>query len=523
MKKVIRINLLLIAAFSLLLTTGCKKKEVPVVTTTAVSNVTASGATSGGNVTSDGNVNVSARGVCWSTGQSPTISDSHTTDGSGTGTFTSAITGLNPGTTYHLRSYATNGEGTGYGNIVSFATLGSAALTTTLDAASITTTTATLNGLVNPNYLSTTVTFEYGATTAYGTSVNAAQSPVTGSTSTNVSVNLTGLNPGATYHFRVKAVNTIGTSNGDDKTFTTRGQVPTAVTSAATSVTTNSAVLNGSVTANELSTTVTFEYGLTTSYGSSIAATPGTVTGTTSTSVGASLTGINPGATYHFRVKAVNSLGTTNGDDKTFTTGGQAPTATTVAASNVLAVTATLNGTVTAGDLSTVVTFEYGLTTSYGSTATATQSPVTGTSSVNVSVAASNLTPGGITYHFRVKAVNALGTVYGSDMTFTTTGENPLVLTSDASDVTSTAATLNGIIIVYDVPTTVTFDYGLDTNYGSTVTAAQSPATGSDPVYLNAGISGLTPGTLYYFRTKAVNAFGTFYGDYLTFTTGAKK
>jgi phosphodiesterase/alkaline phosphatase D-like protein len=522
MKKAIKINLLFIAAFSLLLTTGCKKHNVPVITTTAVTNVTASGATSGGNVTSDGNADVMAKGVCWSTGQSPTISDSHTSDGKGTGAFISTITGLNPGTTYHMRAYATNSEGTGYGNFISFASLGSTALTSTLDATSITTTAATLNGLVNPNYLSTTVTFEYGLTTTYGTSVAAAQSPITGSSSTSVSVNLTGLNSGATYHFRVKAVNSIGTTYGDDKAFTTRGQAPSATTLAATNVLTTSVTFNGQVNANELSTTVTFEYGLTTSYGSSVTATPGTVTGTTNTSVSANLTGINPGATYHFRVKAVNALGTTNGDDKTFTTSGQAPAVTTTAATHVLAVTATVNGTVNAGDLSTTVSFEYGLTTSYGSTAAATQSPVTGTTSTNVSADISNLTPGGITYHYRVKAVNVLGTVYGSDMTFVTTGQEPLTLTADATNVASTTATLNGIVIVYDVPTTVTFEYGLDTNYGSTVTAAQSPATGSDPVYLSADISGLTPGTLYYFRTKAQNTFGTYYGDYLTFTTGAK-
>ena len=523
MKKFIRINLLLITAFSLLLTSACKKKEVPVVTTTAVTNVTVSGATSGGNVTSDGNVNVSARGVCWSTGQTPTISDSHTSDGTGTGSFTSTVSGLNPGTTYHLRAYAINSEGTGYGSIVSFATQGSAAITSTTSATGITTSAATLNGLVNPNYLSTTVTFEYGLTTAYGTSVAATQSPVTGSSSTNVSVNLTGLNPGATYHFRVKAVNSIGTTYGDDMTFTTRGQVPTAATSAATNILTTSATLNGAVTANELSTTVTFEYGLTTSYGSSVAATPGTVTGTTSTSVSANLTGINPGATYHFRVKAVNALGTTNGDDKTFTTAGHVPTATTVAASNVMAVSATLNGTVNANELSTVVVFEYGLTTSYGSAATAAQNPVTGNTGTSVSADISGLTPAGTTYHFRVKAVNVLGTTYGDDMTFVTTGDVPVALTLDATNITSSAATLNGLIAVNDIPTTVTFEYGLDQNYGSSVTAAQSPVSGSDAVNVSGNISGLSSGTMYYFRLKLDNVLGTFYGDFLTFTTGAKK
>ena len=95
-------------------------KSLPTVTTTAVSGISATGATSGGNVTSAGGGTVSARGVCWSTSANPTISNSHTTNGSGTGSFTSSITGLTANTTYHVRAYATNEIGTAYGADVTF-------------------------------------------------------------------------------------------------------------------------------------------------------------------------------------------------------------------------------------------------------------------------------------------------------------------------------------------------------------------------------------------------------------------
>ena len=95
---------------------------------------------------------------------------------------------------------------------------------------------------------------------------------------------------------------------------------PTATTLAAGSVTTDGATLNGTVNANGESTTVTFEYGLTTSYGSSVAATPGTVTGTSNTSVSASISGLEEATTYNFRVKAVSAGGTTYGSNQTFTT-----------------------------------------------------------------------------------------------------------------------------------------------------------------------------------------------------------
>jgi len=90
--------------------------------TTAVTDITATTATSGGNVTSDGGAAVTVRGVCWSTSSGPTISNSHTTDGSGTGSFSSSLTGLTSGTLYYVRSYATNSAGTSYGSEVSFTT-----------------------------------------------------------------------------------------------------------------------------------------------------------------------------------------------------------------------------------------------------------------------------------------------------------------------------------------------------------------------------------------------------------------
>jgi len=97
--------------------------QLPVITTTVVDNITPNSATSGGNITSDGGAPVTARGVCWSTNQNPTIADNTTNDGSGTGSFTSGITGLSPGQTYYVRAYATNSAGTGYGDEKSFTTL----------------------------------------------------------------------------------------------------------------------------------------------------------------------------------------------------------------------------------------------------------------------------------------------------------------------------------------------------------------------------------------------------------------
>jgi len=96
--------------------------NLPTITTTAVSSITSTGATSGGNVASDGGASVTERGVCWGTSANPTTGESHTSDGTGTGSYTSLITGLTPETLYYVRAYATNTAGTAYGEQVSFST-----------------------------------------------------------------------------------------------------------------------------------------------------------------------------------------------------------------------------------------------------------------------------------------------------------------------------------------------------------------------------------------------------------------
>lgn len=106
-------------------TLSCKKdngESLPVVTTLAVSNITATSATSGGTITSVGDVPVTECGVCWSTNQSPQIGDNKTIDSLTSGSFISSLSGLNPNTDYYVRAYASNDVGTGYGDEIQFTT-----------------------------------------------------------------------------------------------------------------------------------------------------------------------------------------------------------------------------------------------------------------------------------------------------------------------------------------------------------------------------------------------------------------
>ena len=493
----------------------------PTATTSAASTVGGTSATLNGTV----NANNASTTVTFEYGLTTSYGTSvsatpGTVTGTGDASVSASLSSLSPNTTYHFRVVGVNSEGTTNGSDLTFTTLAVAPTATTSAASAVGGTSATLNGTINANNASTTVTFEYGLTTSYGTSVSATPGTVTGTGDTSVSASLSSLSPNTTYHFRVVGVNSAGTTNGSDLTFTTPAVAPTATTSAASAVGGTSATLNGTVNANNASTTVTFEYGLTTSYGTSVSATPGTVTGTGDTSVSASLSSLAPNTTYHFRVVGVNSAGTTNGSDLTFTTPAVAPTATTSAASAVGGTSATLNGTVNANNASTTVTFEYGLTTSYGTSVSATPGTVTGTGDTSVSASLSSLSPN-TTYHFRVVGVNSEGTTNGSDLTFTTLAVAPTATTSAASAVGGTSATLNGTINANNASTTVTFEYGLTTSYGTSVSATPGTVTGTGDTSVSASLSSLSPNTTYHFRVVGVNSAGTTNGSDLTFTTPA--
>ena len=285
---------------------------LPTLTTTSISGITATTAKVWGNITDNGCTAITAHGICWSTTANPTTSDSKTNDGVGMAQFVSSMNGLIPGTTYHVRAYATNSFGTAYSADMKFTLLEKEApIPSTQNATDISQEYATLNGTVIANDFPTTVTFEYGITTSYGSTVIAYQSPITGNGITIVYYQINGLRPFTTYHFRVTAESSHGTVYGDDLTFITLGlQAPSAVKQFVTNESATGATLNGTVIANDLSTTVTFEYGTTTNYGSTIAASQSPVTGDSIKHVSADISGLTPGTTYYFRLKAENSDGT---------------------------------------------------------------------------------------------------------------------------------------------------------------------------------------------------------------------
>jgi len=207
----------------ILLLITCKKEAIKVlstVNTTAATNITSTTATSGGTITNDGGAPVTSRGVCWSLNQSPTTSDNKTSDGSGIGSFTSSITGLSPGGTYHVRAYATNSIGTGYGNQFSFTTSAIIPTLTTTAITDIGATRATSGGNILSDGGSAVIA--RGVCWSINQSPTISDNKSTNDTGTGSFISsLTGLTPSTTYYVRAYATNSVGTGYGSTVSFKT--------------------------------------------------------------------------------------------------------------------------------------------------------------------------------------------------------------------------------------------------------------------------------------------------------------
>ena len=291
---------------------------------------------------------------------------------------------------------------------------------------------------------------------------------------------------------------------------------PVVTTNAATNVTNSAAMLNGAVNPNGVTTSVHFEYGLTTSYGSSTAT--HSYSGHTTQTVVANISGLSPNTTYHFRLVGTNSGGTRYGGDRIFTTFNPtgAPVVTINPTTNVASFSATLHGSVYPHGLPTTVYFQYGTTINYGH-ATPVQTKAGNTyQSISANI---NGLSASTTYHFRIVATNSAGTRYSSDRTFTTLRPTgfPVVTTNPASNVATFSATLNGSLDPHGLITTVYFQYGATISYG--LTTAPHNQTGNTFRNVGANISGLSANTRYHFRIVATNSAGTRFGSDRTFTT----
>jgi hypothetical protein len=365
--------------------------------------------------------------------------------GSSRTTVNQTINGLQPGTTYHYRIVATNNAGTQEGPDQILTTPPLPPTVTSGQVSNITTTTATLSGTINPNGADTKYYFAYGIISPscnqfdfFDLGPCVTKAPMSegdagsGSGATPVTVELKGLTPATTYSYVLNAGNAGGRTIStvlNFLTFTTLPLPPVVTTLPVSDVGMTNATGVGVINPQGGDTTYHFEYGLTTSYGA-VAPLPNADAGSgaANTVISTLFASLRPGSEYHYRLVATNAGGTTYGPDETFITYepyATAPSALTTGTSALAPTSVTLDGVLNPHGNDTVYHFEYGTNTSYGSVTPVPNADAgAGATDVAISESLTGLQPG-TTYHYRLIANNAGGTIYGSDQTFTTLGTAP--------------------------------------------------------------------------------------------------
>lgn len=474
MKRIMPLIILCVLAGIAILNSCKKDPEIPTLTSSALTNITTTSVTGGGVISSDGGAAVTARGVAYGTSASPSVEGTHTTDGTGTGTFTSNITGLTPNTVYHVRAYATNKVGTAYGEDVSFTTTAIVLPTlTTTAATSVAQTTAVAGGNISSD--------GNGAITARGVCWSTTAGPtITNSLTTDgtgtgsFTSNLASLVPGTVYYIRAYATNSAGTAYGNELTLTTVLSSPTSVTAVAA---------NGQAT---ITFTASGGGAVVTRY--TVTSNPGNITAQ-GTASPITVTGLTNGTAYTFTVVATNATGNSPAsaasNSVTPSTGPGVPTIGTATKGNAQA---TVTFTAPASNGGSPIT-GYTVTSNPGNiTATGTTSPITVTGLTN-----------GTAYTFTVYSTNANGnsapSAASNSVTPSTVPGAPLISTATKGNaqasVTFAAPASNGGSSI--------------TGYTVTSNPGNITASGiSSPIV----VTGLTNGTAYTFTVVATNING---------------
>jgi DNA-binding beta-propeller fold protein YncE len=375
-----------------------------------------------------------------------------------------------------------------------------------------------LNGLGEPGHYF----FQWGTTTALGSS---STPTAFGGGEEPVAVGLGELHASSTYYYRLVAEDQYGASYGAIRQLMTPTAVEGLTTGPVTSLQPESAMLTGSLSPDGFDAHYYFQWGTTTSYGQSSPEPPGIDAGTGKEAVKAeaALSGLAPNTVYHYRLVAENQLGVTLGADQQFQTSGP-PRIVEKPVTGVGHEAATLNATVNPDELATSYHFEYGETTSYGSEAPLGGASVgAGATPVPVSASLTGLKLG-VSYHYRVVATNSDDITTGPDQTFTTVP--PALITTSATEVKATEATLQTEVNPLGHDTTYYFQYGAQPCQPDPEACTSSPVppgedigAGEQPITKTLTLTNLTPDSTYHYRVVAINSLGTSEGAEYTITT----
>jgi hypothetical protein len=395
---------------------------IPTVSTKDVLYASSTSATTGGIVSSDGGASITARGVCWNTGGSPTTANSKTINGSGTGSFNSTMSGLSYGTSYYVRAYATNSNGTAYGDEKFY--VGAQLPTVSIYATSEVTATSAKASCVIDDRGGAALSDKgiVWSTSTAPTLANSHYSNGSGGLSyEGYESILSGLSPNTTYYIRPYATNIAGTYYGNEVTiYTAENDPPTLSTVPASAISTWAAVSGGFISdsGSTAITAVGVCYATSQNPTTANSTVPHDILQTGGFS--SVITGLSQNTTYYVRAYATNSGGTSYGNQISFTTASSCvlPTVTTNYISNVTESSATSGGSITSDGGCSIT--DKGVCWSTSPNPTISNSHTndgSGTGSFSSSITGLSC---GSTYYVRAYAINSVGVAYGSNVSFST-------------------------------------------------------------------------------------------------------
>jgi hypothetical protein len=499
-----------------------KAITVPTISTQNVSAITNTTAILEGNITDDGGTPILERGICWSLNSNPTTDNNFITEGIGAGSYLALMTGLLSNTLYHVRAYATNAQGTSYGEDLSFTTIVLPLASITTNASSnVSYTTATSGGNVtNDNGSSVIGRGICWATTPSPTTANSNYSEAGGLGT--FTAGMTGLTPNTLYYIRAFAINGGGTSYGNEVSFTTlTTSVPSLTTKSISGISSNLAGSGGTISTDGGSDIIAKGVCW------SINPTPTidnnkTNDGTGLASYNSTMTDLIPLTQYYVRAYATNGFGISYGGEVSFITtdlinpGPTVPAVGTSLSAITGSSTASSGGYVSSDGGSTVSV--RGICWSLSPNPTLADSSTTDGGGLGYFTSTiTGLSGCGTIYYIKAYATNSTGTGYGNQNTVST-GLLPTATTDEASDIGFYTA-VSGGSITDDGGCPIT-QKGVCWSYYPNPTSGYphtSEGPGSGAFISN--ITGLDPNRTYYVKTYATNSVGTSYGPEKVFTT----
>ena len=493
--------------------------SLPKLSLVNVSAITSTSATLTANVTDHGGETVSEVGFYYSTDPAVDVNTSEKIEKSYAGTaFTASLSNLSIYTIYYVRAYATNSAGTSYSNVITFRTLASAPVVSTLGSTEVHSAGATLSGTVLTDNGAEITERGFVWMQGDGTPTTDLHKEVVSGTVGDFTAALTGLEPNKKYSFRAYAINSVGTSYGTVMTFSTVAGLPVLSSVAVSQITSTSATFTSDVMdhGGETVSEVGFYYSEeeTVDVATAVKVSMNYAGGSFNTAI----SNLSIAATYYVKSYAVNSAGTAYSNVVSFTTLASTPVVSTIDAADVTSSSALLSGTVLTDNGAAIK--ERGFVWVQGDgTPTTSSRKLTASGTVGDYTASLTGLEPNKKYSFRAYAINSVGTAYGEIMTFSTVAGLPVLSSTRVSNLTTTTATFSSSVTDHggDKVTEVGFYYSKSEDVDLATAQKVSENYSTDSFSIK--VENLEVGTQYYVRAYTKNSAGEVRNDIVGFRT----